>query len=441
MPNILERKSYTMIYLDNAATSWPKPESVYQTMDQFLREKGGNPGRGGHSLAVAAGEIIEETRMLVSCLINATEMERIIFTAGCTDALNLGLKGLLRAGDHVITSRIGHNSVVRPLRKLERQGVKITRLPPSPETGVISAQDIEAAITEDTKLVVITHASNVTGVIQPIEEYGTVTRKHNLIFMVDAAQTAGKHPINAQEGNIDLLAFSGHKGLFGPPGTGVLYVGNRVDLDSLREGGTGSFSDLDEQPNTLPYKYESGTVNSVGISGLGAGLKYIFHEGLERIDAHERYLTDRLVEGLSDLPELTLYTAKDSSKQAPVISFNIDGYEPGEVGAIFDQAFDIKARTGLHCAPAAHKTLGSYPSGTIRLSPGYFNTADDIELTLEALVKIIKTEPPNGLSKTRNRGNIVTSVRKKEKCHPASPRKDRRLSNKSSKLTQNELRN
>jgi len=383
-----------MIYLDNAATSWPKPESVYQTMDEFLREKGGNPGRGSHSMAVAARETVEETRMLVARLINAPEMERVIFTFNCTDALNLGLKGLLRPGDHVITSCIGHNSLVRPLRKLEQKGVKVTRLPPSPEAGVVSAQDIEEAITRDTKLVVITHASNVTGVIQPIEEYGATARKHNLIFMVDAAQTAGKYPIDVQAGNIDLLAFSGHKGLLGPPGTGVLYVGNRVNLDSLREGGTGSHSELEEQPLDLPYRYESGTVNSVGISGLGAGLKFIFSEGREKIQTNHQFLVDRLLEGLSNIPGLTLYAANDRSKQAPIISFNLREYEPGEVGAILDQAFDIKVRIGLHCAPAAHKTLGTYPLGTIRLSPGYFNTVEEIDVTLQALDRIARTTAP-----------------------------------------------
>lgn len=394
-----------MIYLDNAGTSWPKPERVYQTMDKFMREKGGNPGRGSHSMAAAARETVEETRLLVARLINSPENERVIFTLNCTEALNLGLKGLLRPGDHVITSSIGHNSLVRPLRKLERQGVRITRLPPSPEAGVVSAIDIGEAISKNTRLVVVTHASNVTGIIQPIEEYGAIARKHGVIFMVDAAQTAGKHPIDVQVGNIDLLAFSGHKGLLGPPGTGVLYVGNPVSLDTLCEGGTGLYSEQEEQPVVLPNRYESGTVNSVGISGLGAGLKYIFSEGLERIRAHEQYLTDRLIEGLSHTSGVILYTAKDGFGQAPVVSFNIKGYEPGEVGVILDQTFDIKVRAGLHCAPAAHKTLGTYPSGTVRLSPGYFNTVEEIELTLEALEKIAGMELPKGLPKMRIEGS------------------------------------
>lgn len=380
-----------MIYLDNAATSWPKPESVYQTMDEFLRKKGGNPGRGSHSLAVAARETVEETRMLIARFINAPEMERVIFTLNCTDSLNLGLKGLLRPGDHVITSRIGHNSLVRPLNKLMRGGVKITRLLPS-AGGVVAAEDIEKAITKETKLVVVTYASNVTGVIQPIEAYGAIVRRHNLIFMIDAAQTAGKYPIDVQAGNIDLLACSGHKGLFGPPGTGILYIGNRVDLDSLREGGTGSHSEQEEQPFDLPYRYESGTVNSVGISGLSAGLKYILKEGLERIRAHEKLLIDRLIEGLSGIRGVTLYIAEDRSRQAPVISLNIEGYEPGKVGAILDQAFDIKVRTGLHCAPLAHRTLGTFPLGTVRLSPGYFTTREEINFTIEAVEKIAKSK-------------------------------------------------
>jgi len=377
-----------VIYLDNAATSWPKPEIVYKTMDEFLRTKGGNPGRGSHSMALAARQTVDETRMLVARFINAPEINRVIFTLNCTDALNLGLKGLLKPGDHVVTSCIGHNSLVRPLRKLESLGVKVTWVRSSPDSGVLSPRDIEAAITKDTKLVVVTHASNVTGMIQPIEEYDAITRSRNLIFMVDAAQTAGKYPIDVQASNIDLLAFSGHKGLFGPPGTGALYISNRVNLDSLREGGTGSYSEEEEQPEILPDRYESGTQNSVGISGLGAGLKYIREEGLEKIIAREQSLTDSLIEGLLKIPEIVLYISKDRLKQAPVISFNIKGFTPGDVGTILDQTFDIKVRTGLHCAPMMHKTIGTFPLGTIRLSPGYFNTAEDIEITIKAIEKI-----------------------------------------------------
>ena len=385
-----------MIYLDNAATSWPKPEIVYKTMDAFLRTKGGNPGRGSNSMALAARETVEETRRLVARLINVSETNRVIFTLNCTDALNLGLKGFLKPGDHVVTDCIGHNSLVRPLRKLEWHGVKVTRLPPSPERGVVSPSDIEAAITRDTRLIVVTHASNVNGIIQPIEEYGAVARKHKIVFMVDAAQTAGKYPIDAAASNIDLLAFSGHKGLFGPPGTGVLFIGDRVELDTVREGGTGSFSEQEEQPEILPDKYESGTLNSAGIAGLGAGLKFIFDETLDKIIAHEKFLTDKLIAGLSDIPGVNLYLPKDLSQMVPVVSFNVKGYQPGEAGTILDQAFDIKVRAGLQCAPAAHKTFGTFPSGIVRISPGYLNLAEEIELTVKAVERIAGSRNPAG---------------------------------------------
>jgi len=381
-----------MIYLDNAATSWPKPESAYQTMDEFLRTKAGNPGRGGHSMAIAASETVEETRLFLARLINAAYKDRVIFTLNCTDSLNLGLKGLLRPGDHVITSSLEHNSVLRPLAKLEKEGVKVTRLSPRPVESFVSPHDIEDSITKETRLVVMTHASNVTGVIQPVDEYGIVARRHNLIFMVDAAQTAGKYSLDVQANNIDLLAFSGHKGLFGPPGTGALYIGERVNLDSLREGGTGSHSELEEQPTDLPDKFESGTVNCVGIAGLGAGLKFILKEGIGKILEHEQSLTYQLIEGLARISGVIVHKARDSSRQAPVISFNLENSTPGEVGTILDQAFDIKARTGLHCAPAAHRTIGTFPLGTIRLSPGYFNTREEIGFTVEAINKIAMTE-------------------------------------------------
>ncbi|MEE8471038.1 MAG: aminotransferase class V-fold PLP-dependent enzyme [Dehalococcoidia bacterium] len=376
-----------MIYLDNAATSWPKPESVYQAMDKFLRESAGNPGRGGHSLALAAERVIDETRLLVARLINAPEKDRIIFTFNCTDALNMGLKGLLKAGDHVITSQIGHNSLVRPLRKLEAQGVRVTRLPPFSEDGFLSARDLEQAINEETKLVIVTHASNVTGVVQPIEEYGAAVRKRGRIFMVDAAQTAGTYPIDVQASNIDLLAFPGHKGLLGPPGTGVLCIGDRVELDSLREGGTGSQSELEEQPITLPHRYESGTPNTVGIAGLGAGLKYIFERGVDKIRSYEQSLLSQLLEGLSEIPETVLHKPEET-EQAPIVAFNLEGWEPAEVGAVLDQAFDIKVRTGLHCAAAAHKVFGTYPQGSVRISMSCLNTPQDIEAVLQALRRI-----------------------------------------------------
>ena len=381
-----------MIYLDNAATSWPKPEIVYETMESFLREKGGNPGRASHSLAIAAGTAIEEARILAARLINAPEKDRVIFTLNCTDALNLGLKGLLKPGDHVITDKISHNSIVRPLTKLEQQGVKITRLALASDDGYLSAEDIENAILEDTKLIVVTHASNVTGVIQPIKEYGEIARKYDLILMVDAAQTAGTYPIDVQDGNIDLIAFSGHKGLLGPTGIGVLYAGERAELDSIREGGTGSQSELEQQPTELPQRYESGTPNTVGIAGLGAALRYILDQGIDKIRDHEIRLTDHLLDGLAQIPQITVYGPKDSAKQVAIVSFNVDGWEQAEVGAILDQSFDVKVRTGLYCAPAAHKTFGTFPAGSVRMGLSYFNTHEEIDFTLEALKKIASSK-------------------------------------------------
>jgi cysteine desulfurase family protein len=380
-----------MIYLDNAATSWPKPEAVYRTMDDFLRNKGGNPGRGSHSLALAAHETIEETRRLLARLFNAPDLKRIVFTMNCTDALNLALKGLLKPGDHVITDRLSHNSLVRPLHKLETAGIKVTRLPPSLDSGAVSPSDIETALTPQTRLIAITHASNVTGLVQPIAEYGVIARKYHVILLVDAAQTAGSFPIDVRADNIGLLAFPGHKSLFGPTGTGGLYIGSEVDLDTLREGGTGSYSEEEEQPEVYPDKYESGTLNGVGISGLGAGIKFILGEGLPKIRAHEQALTEQLIEGLTGIAGVSVYRSPDLNRQAPVVSFNIEGYQPGEVGAILDQSFDIKARTGLHCAPAAHTTIGTFPRGTIRLSPGYFNTREEIAFTVKAIDRIARS--------------------------------------------------
>ncbi|MEE8418530.1 MAG: aminotransferase class V-fold PLP-dependent enzyme [Dehalococcoidales bacterium] len=384
-----------MIYLDNAATSWPKPESVYQEMDEFLRNSGGNPGRGGHTLAVAATSLIDKTRLLVARMIQADDKDRVVFTLNCTDSLNMGLKGVLKPGDHVITSNLEHNSVVRPLSKLEKQGVTVTRLSPRSAGEPVAAEDVEKAVTDKTRLIIMSHASNVNGVIQPIREYGLIARKHDLIFMVDAAQTAGRYPLDVREDKIDLLAFSGHKGPLGPPGTGILYIGERVDPDSLREGGTGSHSEMEEQPTDLPYKFECGTANTVGIAGLAAGLNFISREGREKVLTHEQELNARLIEGLSQIDGVTVHGAQRSEEQAPIISFNIAGTDPGEVGAILDQAFDIKVRAGLHCAPVAHKTLGTFPAGTVRVSPGYFNTREQIEETLEAIKRIARADNLN----------------------------------------------
>lgn len=377
-----------MIYLDNAATSWPKPEIVYQTMDRFLREKGGNPGHGSHSLAEAASKVVNDTRLQVARFLRIPETERIVFTLNCTDSINVALKGLLKPGDQVIISSLEHNAVMRPLNKLAEKGVEIIRVPTSRETGYCSVHEIEKSITPKTRLIEMIHASNVNGVIQPIEEYGALARRHDLLFMVDAAQSAGHTHIDVQNANIDLLAFSGHKGILGPPGVGALYISPRISLETSREGGTGSVSESDSQPEKLPDKFESGTLNSVGIAGLGAGIKFILDKGLNNIIKHENDLIQQLIQGLSIIPGVKIYKTTDGAVRVPVVSINVDGYDPGEVGVILDQAFDIKVRTGLHCSPAVHKTIGTFPKGTIRLSPGYFNTEEEIEITLQSIKKI-----------------------------------------------------
>ncbi len=379
-----------MIYLDNAATSWPKPEIVYTTMDKFLREKGGNPGHGSHSLAMAAKQVVDEARVAIARFIGAPEPERVIFTLNCTDSLNMAVKGLLKPGDEVITSTLEHNALLRPLRRLESQGIKVTWLKPE-AGGVVKNEDIERAITSRTRLIAMIHASNVNGVIQPVGKYGQLARRHNLTLLVDAAQTVGHIPVSVQDDAIDLLAFSGHKGPLGPPGVGVLYMGPKVNLETLKEGGTGVASESEIQPEVLPNKYESGTLNSPGIAGLGAGVKYILENSQAELAEKESRLTRKLIEGLSSIPGLELYAAGRSADQAPLASFNLRGYDPGEVGAILDQAFDIKVRSGLHCAPLAHKTLGTFPRGSVRISPGIFNTEKEIDQTLQAIARMAKT--------------------------------------------------
>jgi cysteine desulfurase/selenocysteine lyase len=382
-----------MIYLDNAATSWPKPEVVYQTMDSFLREKGANPGRSGHDMAVAAEKVVEETRVLLGRLVNAADEKDIVFTLNCTDSLNLALKGLLKPGDHVITSSIGHNSLTRPLRKLEHRGVGVTRLPPCSEEGFVSPADIEQAIGPSTRLIAVTHASNVSGVIQPVEEFGEVARRHDVALLVDAAQTVGALSIDVQASNVDLLAFPGHKGLLGPPGTGGLYMSKRVELEPLREGGTGTLSESEEQPTGRPHMYESGTPNTVGIAGLGAGVRYLMSRTLVDIQVHKKTLLDRLLDGLAATPAVTVYGPRDRARRLSVVAFNIEGWSPDEVGAVLDQAYDIKVRTGLHCAPAAHKVLGTYPHGSVRVSVSCFNTVTEIDFLVDAVRKMARTEP------------------------------------------------
>ena len=385
-----DRGGAPMIYLDNAATSWPKPESVYETLGSFLRTAGANPGRAGHRMAVEAAETISRTRRSIALLLNANEPEQIVFTANATDSLNLAIHGLLRSGEHAITSSMEHNSVIRPLRAHERHDGELTIVSAN-ELGVIDPVAVEDAMRPNTRLIAVTHASNVTGAVLPIAELAEIARRHGTLLLVDAAQTIGARTIDVQALGVDLLAFPGHKGLLGPTGTGGLYIGPRVDLERfepLRSGGTGIHSEDDDQPMTLPWRYEAGTVNTVGIAALGAGVSYVLERGVEAIGEHEEALMDRLKAGLRATSGVRLFETEPGVLPAAVVSFTIEGWRPADAGAVLDTSFDIACRVGLHCAPLAIATIGAGERGTIRFSPGPFTTQEDIERALEAVAEL-----------------------------------------------------
>ena len=377
-----------MIYLDNAATTFPKPECVYRAIDKFLREKGANPGRAGYRMSVEAEQEIEKSRMIVASFLGIKKSERMVFTCNATDALNMGIKGLLSEGDHVITSKLEHNSVSRPLKGLENKGIITVTWIDSSDEGFILADDIKSAIRPNTKLIVCTHASNVLGTIQPIKEIGEIARQSDLIFMVDAAQTVGVCYIDVEDQYVDMLAFTGHKGPFGPPGCGGLYVGERVELNAWREGGTGFELQTLSQPDTLPYKLESGTPNTVGIVGLRTGIEFCIKESIDKIRQHERKLAMRLINEFDSDDRFEIYGSIDEGRKVGIVSINIKSLEPGEVAAILDNSFDIAVRSGMHCAPYVHRESGTFPQGMVRISPGYFNTIDEIEETIVSLKEI-----------------------------------------------------
>lgn len=382
-----------MIYLDHAATSWPKPPEVLQAMTDFLSEAGGNPGRSGHRLSIAAGRIVYEARETLAELFHAPDPLRVVFTPNATHALNLALRGLLRPGDEVVTSSMEHNSVMRPLRALEREGVHVTVVGCAPD-GALNPEDLRRALTPCTRLVALQHASNVTGTLQPVAEVAEIAYRAGALFLVDAAQTAGTFPLDMQALGIDLLAFAGHKGLQGPTGTGGLVLGSRVgtaELHPLTRGGTGSRSEFEEQPEDAPDKWESGTPNGAGIAGLGAAVRLLQGWGVEALRARERELTQVLIDGLAEIPGVTVHGTHDASRSTAVVSFTVHGRRVSEVGFRLDEDFDILARVGLHCAPAAHRTLGTFPEGTVRLAPGPFTTRGDIEAALVAVEQVARS--------------------------------------------------
>ncbi len=381
-----------MIYLDNAATSWPKPPAVARAILDHLESAGGNPGRSGHRLSIAAAREIFQVRDALAELLGLADPLRLIFTSGTTESLNFVLNGFLHPGDHVVTSQMEHNSTMRPLRFLERQGVRVTVVPCAKD-GSLSVGDVEKALATETRLVVLNHASNVSGTILPVAEVGALVRKHGKHLLVDAAQTAGVLPIDMKGMGIDFLAFSGHKGLLGPTGTGGLAIGERVDLRELaafKRGGTGSRSEFEEQPDFLPDKFEVGTPNSLGLAGLAAGVSYLTAERLSSLRQHEKTLTKLLLDGLGTIPGLRLFGPGDPEKQVAVVSFTLPRLEVSEIALRLDEEFEVLCRPGLHCAPSAHRALGSFPRGTVRFSPGPFTTITDIEKAVDAVATLAR---------------------------------------------------
>ncbi len=376
-----------MIYFDNPATSWPKPPRVKEAMVRFMDEIGANPGRSGHSLSIEAARIIYEARETLSALFHVHDSSRIVFTLNATESINLALKGLLKPGDHVITSSMEHNSVMRPLRHLEKMGIELSIASCSQE-GLLNPQEVEKHIQSNTRMIVFNHASNVTGTLLPAREIGKIAGKYHLFFLVDAAQTAGAYPIDMENDEIDLLAFTGHKSLYGPQGTGGLVIGENVniqDLTPLKQGGTGSRSEFEEQPDFLPDRFESGTPNSVGIAGLLAGVQFVLGKGVEQIRQHEMALIDKLIMGLKKIPRIKLYGPERQEDRIATISFNFTHLSPSDGAYRLEKEFGILCRPGLHCAPAAHHTLGTFPEGTIRFGLGAFNTEEEIHAAIEAV--------------------------------------------------------
>lgn len=377
-----------VIYLDNASTTFPKPTEVYEEVIRCMEGYAANPGRGSYDMEVKAGSKILETREMLSTLFNIKNPLNVIFTSNATEALNLGIKGALKRGDHVISTVIEHNSVLRPLNYLSRNGVALTLVGVN-ELGYVSADNIKKEIRHNTKLIVINHASNVLGTIQHIGEIGKIARDAGVKFMVDASQSAGVISMDVEKDNIDMLAFSGHKGLFGPQGTGALYVREGIELKELKQGATGSNSKLITQPGFIPDRYESGTMNTPGIAGLCEGIKFINRVGRRNIQKHEELLMEYLLKELSERSYVRIYGSKSPLNRNAVVSMNIEGVDCSLVGDFLNSK-GIAVRTGYHSAPLIHGMIGTNGSGTVRISPGYFNTYDDMDALIKGIMQLKK---------------------------------------------------
>lgn len=365
------------IYLDNAATSYPKPESVYRAVMHAMGEIGVSAGRGGHRRSLEASRLLFQARETLATLFALPDSSRVIFTHSATESLNLGLRGVLLPGDHVISSTMEHNSLVRPLYLLRKQGVELS-LVPADGHGLVDPDRVRRALRPNTRMLAMAHVSNVCGAIQPLESFGAIAREAGALFLVDAAQSAGCLPLDVSAMGIDLLAVPGHKGLMGPQGTGFLYVAPGVPLRPLLFGGTGSGSSAEEQPDTMPEGFEAGTHNLPGIAGLKAGAEFVLAQGVESIGRREREHAEQAAKLLRALPRLTLHGPSRPADRSGVLSFTVEGVDSSALAFMLDRRFDIAVRAGLHCAPLAHRTLGTYPAGTVRMSPGWFTSGADI---------------------------------------------------------------
>jgi cysteine desulfurase/selenocysteine lyase len=376
-----------MIYLDNAATSFPKAPGVVEAVSDCLEHVGGNPQRAGHAMSLAASRLVYATRKRLAKLLNAADPSRIVFTPNATDALNTALLGILRPGDHVVTTSIEHNAVARPLRALETRGVELARVQCAP-TGELDVGEFAAAIRDHTKLAVAVHASNILGGILPIADLAAAAHGKGVPLLVDASQSAGLLVIDVQATGIDLLVFTGHKGLLGPQGTGGLYVREGIEIEPLRRGGTGSRSEQDVQPDFLPDRFESGTLNTPGIAGLGAALDFLAGEGIDTIRAGELELTEQLLDGLAGIDGVTVYGPRDAAKRVGLVALNIADLDAAEVAEQLESAHGIISRPGLHCAPWAHATMGTLERGALRLSVAPFTEPGEVDAAVRAISQI-----------------------------------------------------
>lgn len=381
-----------MIYLDNSATTFPKPVEVYDFMDHFYRTHGVNPGRSGFDAAIETGELVSDTRKMLTKLFNGgDDYNRLTFSYNATDSLNIILQGLAEKGMHVITTMLEHNSVLRPLYSMEQKGlIEVTYLP-FDKRGYVDPDDVKKAIKSNTKVVVCTHSSNVIGTIQPLAEIGKICKDNGLTFVVDGSQGAGAVNMDMQKLGVDVYVFTGHKCLMGPTGIGGSYVREGVTIHHTRYGGTGVRSAVPGHLEEYPYRLEAGTINLLGIAGLNAGVKWITNKGIDNIHAQEMALWDKLQKGLREIEGVTVYCATSVENQNPVLSFNVKGFDASDVGTMLDVDYDIACRTGLQCAPKVHMGIGTFDMhGTVRLSIGVFNTEADIDATIQAVKEIAK---------------------------------------------------